>query len=217
MNQELATPGDFGGRLRAARERAGVSVETLADQTKIISSRIRALERNDLSTWPGGIFRRGFVRSYAERVGLDPDETVEAFLQAFPESDDVLPGKATPALAGDPTLRLLLAEEAVGWRPVLSRVGAAVTDGMAPIVLALPSGLLGGISLFWTMLAIFAVLYVSIGTLVLGTTPGLWMMQRATARPTRSRHLSALRSVTRPMTESDDPPAIDREASPAHR
>jgi len=217
VNQELATHGDFGGRLRAARERAGVSLEALADQTKVSTSRIRALERNDLSTWPGGIFRRGFVRSYAERVGLDPDETVEAFVQAFPESDEILPGKPMPVVTGDPTLRLLLAEEAVGWRPVLSRVGAAVTDGMAPIVLALPSGLLGGISLFWTMLAVFAVLYVTVGTLVLGTTPGLWMMQRATARPGRSRHLAALRSVTRPIGEADPEPPIDREASPAHR
>jgi transcriptional regulator with XRE-family HTH domain len=217
VDQELATPDDFGGWLRTARERSGVTLEDLAQRTKVSGSRIRALERNDLSTWPGGIFRRGFVRSYAEHVGLDPDETVERFVQTFPETDDGTPGRVMPAVAGDPTLRLLLAEEAEGWRPVFARVGAAATDCMAPIVLALPSGLFGGTSLFWIVLAVFAVLYVTAGTLILGTTPGLRLMQRATSRPSRSRHLNALRSVTRPMTNVEDEAAIEREVSHAHR
>lgn len=209
--------GDFGGWLRAARERSGVSLELIAQRTKISASRIRALERNDLTSWPGGVFRRGFVRSYAEYVGLDGDEAVDMLLRAFPDTEHTIGGEARPLPTGDPTLRLLLAEEATGWRPVLARVGAAATDFMAPVVLALPSGLLGGPSLFWTVLAVVAVVYVTAGTLVLGTTPGLRLMQRATTRPRRSRHLAALQSVARPRSDTDADPPIEREVSHAHQ
>jgi cytoskeletal protein RodZ len=44
---------------------------------------LEALERNDMSKLPGGIFSKGFVRSYAVEVGLDPDETAREFLDRF--------------------------------------------------------------------------------------------------------------------------------------
>jgi hypothetical protein len=76
------------------------------------------------------------------------------------------------------------------WQEALARLGAATTDLMAPITLALPSGLLGGLSLFWLVLAVVAVLYLTVGTLVLGTTPGLWMMQRVGSQPLGARRLT---------------------------
>ena len=74
---------DFGGKLRQARERRGVSLRQIAANTKISVGALEALERNDLSRLPGGIFSRAFVRSYAIEVGLDPDETVREFLERF--------------------------------------------------------------------------------------------------------------------------------------
>ena len=74
---------DFGGKLRLARERRGVSVREIAARTKISIAALEALERNDVSKLPGGIFSRAFVRSYAHEVGLDPDETVREFLARF--------------------------------------------------------------------------------------------------------------------------------------
>lgn len=71
---------DFGGKLRLARERRGISLRQVAASTKISVATLEALERNDLSRLPGGIFSRGFVRSYAVEVGLEPDETVREFL-----------------------------------------------------------------------------------------------------------------------------------------
>jgi cytoskeleton protein RodZ len=76
-------PGDFGSKLRAARERRGVSLRQIANATKISVGALEALERNDVSRLPGGIFSRAFVRSYAAEVGLDPDETIEEFLTQF--------------------------------------------------------------------------------------------------------------------------------------
>ncbi len=74
---------DFGGKLRQARERRGVSLRQIAASTKISVAALEALERNDVSRLPGGIFSRAFVRSYAIEVGLDPDETVREFLERF--------------------------------------------------------------------------------------------------------------------------------------
>jgi cytoskeletal protein RodZ len=74
---------DFGGKLRLARERRGTSLQQISATTKISIAALEALERNDISKLPGGIFSRSFVRSYAQAVGLDPDETVHEFLERF--------------------------------------------------------------------------------------------------------------------------------------
>src|SRR5262249_37070478 len=55
----------------------------IASSTKISAAALEALERNDISKLPGGIFSRAFVRSYATEVGLDPDDTVREFLERF--------------------------------------------------------------------------------------------------------------------------------------
>lgn len=46
---------------------------------------LEALERNDISRLPGGIFSRAFVRAYATEIGLDPEQTVAEFMTRFPE------------------------------------------------------------------------------------------------------------------------------------
>jgi cytoskeletal protein RodZ len=90
---------DFGGKLRLARERRGISLRQIATTTKISIAALEALERNDLSKLPGGIFSRSFVRSYAIEVGLDPDEIVHEFLDRFQGSPaTVIP---TPATASE--------------------------------------------------------------------------------------------------------------------
>ena len=87
---------DFGTRLREARERKGVSLRTIADATKISVAVLDALERNDVSRLPGGIFSRAFVRSYALEVGLDPEATIQEFVAQFPH-DSVTAGHQTSA------------------------------------------------------------------------------------------------------------------------
>src|SRR5262245_23406854 len=83
MSAERPT-GDFGGMLRAARERRGVSLRQIANATKISVAVLEGLERNDISRLPGGIFGRAFVRSYAIEVGLDPEQTIQDFITQFP-------------------------------------------------------------------------------------------------------------------------------------
>lgn len=87
---EVAKP-DFGTRMKRLREERGVSLRQIADATKISKGFLEALERNDISRLPGGIFSRAFVRSYAIEIGLDPEQTVREFLVQFPH-DSVTAG-----------------------------------------------------------------------------------------------------------------------------
>ncbi len=81
---EAAKP-DFGNRMKRSREERGVSLRQIADVTRISVVALEALERNEISRLPGGIFSRGIVRSYALEIGLDPEQTVRDFLASFPE------------------------------------------------------------------------------------------------------------------------------------
>ncbi len=80
------SPVDFGSFLKHARETRGVSLQQVAETTRISARVLAALERNDASKLPGGIFSRAFVRSYAREVGLDPETAVARFVAAFPDA-----------------------------------------------------------------------------------------------------------------------------------
>lgn len=84
-------PGDqsFGARLRQRREERHIRLIAIADQTKIKLSLLQALERDDVSHWPSGIFRRAYIRTYAQFIGLDPDVVVREFLEAHPDPGDI--------------------------------------------------------------------------------------------------------------------------------
>ena len=87
----------FGVRLRQQRERRQIALATIAEQTKIKLSLLEELERDDVSHWPTGIFRRAFVRAYAHAIGLDQDAVVREFLEVHPEPPEVI--EADPALS----------------------------------------------------------------------------------------------------------------------
>lgn len=94
---------EFGPTLKAQRERQGITLQAIADSTKISVALLAALERNDLARWPKGIFRRAFVREYAAAIGLSPEPIVTEFVRLFPENP------SSPALGYTPgELRLTL-------------------------------------------------------------------------------------------------------------
>ena len=78
--------GSFGDRLRREREMRGVSLDDIADATKIGTRSLRALEEEHFELLPGGIFNKGFVRAYAKYLGLNEDETVADYLAAAGDS-----------------------------------------------------------------------------------------------------------------------------------
>ncbi|MGH9329914.1 MAG: helix-turn-helix domain-containing protein [Vicinamibacterales bacterium] len=74
----------FGEKLRLARQDRGLSLEAIAQGTKIGTSLLTSLERGDCSRWPCGVYSRAYVRSYAQTVGLDPKATADEFCDCFP-------------------------------------------------------------------------------------------------------------------------------------
>ena len=81
----------FGEELRRQRLAREVTLESIAAATKISVRYLQAIEKGDLEKLPAPVFMRGFLRSYATCVGLDPDEVVNAYLSeaaATPALDD---------------------------------------------------------------------------------------------------------------------------------
>ena len=77
-------PSDVGARLRAAREAKQITLREIAATTKISVSALEAVEQNDVTRLPGGIFTRAFVRAYANEVGLDAEETMRDYIEQVP-------------------------------------------------------------------------------------------------------------------------------------
>jgi len=77
----------FGPNLRRIRIQHGISLEQIAQETKVAVDLWKGLERNDFSRWPSGIFARAYIREYARIVGADPEGAVDEFCRWFPNGD----------------------------------------------------------------------------------------------------------------------------------
>ena len=77
----------FGENLRRERELRGISLEEIAATTKIKVGFLEAMEKDDLARLPGGIFARGFMRTYASYLGLDADQFIAEYQAAAQPKD----------------------------------------------------------------------------------------------------------------------------------
>lgn len=69
----------LGEKLRQAREERGISVSEVAEQTRISPLYIDSIENDNYKPLPGGIFNKGFVKSYAKYVGVDEHEALQDY------------------------------------------------------------------------------------------------------------------------------------------
>lgn len=69
----------FGDELRLERERRQISIETICAVTKVSSRHVTALEEGNYKELPGGVFRKGIVRSYLSVLGVDESAWMERF------------------------------------------------------------------------------------------------------------------------------------------
>jgi len=176
----------FGLMLRRERERRHISLASISANTTINLSLFEGLERDDVSRWPSGIFRRSFVRAYAGAIGLDPDETVQQFVARFPdpgETAEPFAAKATieaDRLAVSNGLRLTLDDMPTPFTagPVLSRVRqrwAAIACDVAVVVsIAIAMSLV--LNVFWMPLGLSSIAYYMGGILALGNSPGVCLL-----------------------------------------
>lgn len=86
---------DVGTLLRRTRTRQGKTLEQLAQSTKISVATLDALENNDFERLPASIYTRGFLRTYAREIGLDPEETVDQYLAQFEEPPSLVMADST--------------------------------------------------------------------------------------------------------------------------
>src|SRR5690242_20062477 len=80
MRQTLS---GLGPLLHEAREARGLSISAVGAATRISERALLAMERERFHLLPGGIFRRTYVKAYAEAVGLDARACVDRYVQQF--------------------------------------------------------------------------------------------------------------------------------------
>jgi cytoskeleton protein RodZ len=130
----------FGARLRQRREERQIALTAIAEETKIKLALLEGLERDDVSHWPSGIFRKAYLRAYAQMIGLDPDEALREFLERYPEPADVFEAAAV-ALGqtgegsrriGPPTRLRTMVDSAIGSLTRLRRPAGVDEQGPQP-------------------------------------------------------------------------------------
>src|SRR5688572_9163059 len=77
----------FVTRLRRHRQKSRISLDDIAAEMRVKRELLEALENNDLTEWPRGLYARALIRTYASAVGLDPLDTVDEFCRLFPHGD----------------------------------------------------------------------------------------------------------------------------------
>src|SRR5215212_10934390 len=93
---------DIGGELKSARYARSLSIDDIARVTKVSPRVLRAIESNTFDGVPRGPFMRGYLKAFAHEVGLDGDDLVRRYREAFeppapaPESDAPLLPPDTP-------------------------------------------------------------------------------------------------------------------------
>lgn len=183
-------PTTLGAYLRRERERRGLALRTISETTKVSIGLLEGLEADDISRWPGGIFRRAFVRSYAQCVGLDPDDVVKRFeRQHAPAETEVVAGVDNPAVSasvGVGPARAATSRSAVP--PQRARTLGTAADLTVAIVLAFGSAAAGS-RLLWPVLLIAA--YYAIGILLTGTSPMVALLSDPLASSSEPRPVAA--------------------------
>ncbi len=89
---------DIGSSLREARTRQELDFPELEERTKIRPKYLRALEDEQFEILPAPTYVRGFLRSYAEALGLDGQPFVDEYNSRFAVGDDDVP-RPRPARA----------------------------------------------------------------------------------------------------------------------
>ena len=83
----------LGEKLRQAREDRGISLSEVAEQTRISPLYLESIENDDYRNLPGGIFNKGFIKTFAKYVGVDEQEAMTDYSQIVSASSGVLDEK----------------------------------------------------------------------------------------------------------------------------
>jgi cytoskeleton protein RodZ len=85
-----------GQKLHEARMRARLSAEQVAETLNLSIQQIAALEENDFARLPGPTYVRGYLRNYAQLLGLQPEEIIESYASVNGTHGATRPSTLTP-------------------------------------------------------------------------------------------------------------------------
>ena len=74
--------------LRLAREQAKISLQQVADQTRITLRHLENLEEGRYDQLPGGMYNRAFLRAYCECLGLDSAKFLKRYQGEVPQPEN---------------------------------------------------------------------------------------------------------------------------------
>ncbi|MBW2665384.1 MAG: helix-turn-helix domain-containing protein [Deltaproteobacteria bacterium] len=84
--------GEFdGARLRRSRLRSGIELDEISGITKITPTYLRFIEEDRYAELPAPVYVRGFVRAYAECVGLDSTRVAASYMKKYEADTDASP------------------------------------------------------------------------------------------------------------------------------
>ena len=69
----------FGYYLQSIRLDKNITLESVAEETRIAISNLTLIEKEDIASLPDAVFVKGFLRSYAQAIGADPNEAVRLY------------------------------------------------------------------------------------------------------------------------------------------
>ena len=121
---------EIGNSLREARLRQGLDFTRIEEETKIRGKYLRALEDEQFDTLPGDTYVKGFLRTYAEYLGLDGQLYVDEYNSRFTTMEEVA---AAPSASRQPRPR----------RPVESNFVVVALAGIVAVTVLVVIGLAG--------------------------------------------------------------------------
>ena len=104
---------DIGWSLRAIREFRGLSLDEVAEATRVRRPYLADLEAMRLEKLPSRPFTMGYIKAYAEALGLDGDAAVERFKAEEPDLDEPLRAPVGVSTPSDPRIAAIVAGVAV--------------------------------------------------------------------------------------------------------
>jgi flagellar biosynthesis protein FlhG len=75
-----------GKTLKQVREKMGVELQVLSQETKINIKILEGIEEEALEKLPAMVYLKGFLKSFAQSIGLDPHKVVEDYLRFMDEA-----------------------------------------------------------------------------------------------------------------------------------
>ena len=140
---------EVGNRLREAREQQGLSLEQAEETTRIRRVFLEALEEERFDVLPGDVYARGFIRNYAQFLGLDPQELLASFRAARGKAparyvprvldEPLVPGPGSNRWAGLFVAFMLLVVVALGAWYIYQRYYVGVDPGSMVVPQLIPA------------------------------------------------------------------------------